>query len=76
MKRPPLKWDEQPWGALWAVTLIVMGGAIFAALFEGWSFSEAVVAGVLIGPGWLAFVTVIGLLAWMLGLVGKDDGAP
>ena len=64
-------WTATPWGALWVFALIMAAGGIVACLVEDRTLGAAIVFGLLIGPGWLAFATVAGLIYWVCG--GRTD---
>lgn len=55
-------WKETPWGTLWAFVIVLMVGAFIGSLLDGHSVTNAIVYGVLIGPGFLAALTLIGLV--------------
>ena len=48
--------------------MIVMIGAFIGALFDGFGLWEAIVFGVLCGPGFLALLTIAGTVISFLGL--------
>jgi hypothetical protein len=62
----PRLWKQTPWGALWGMALVVMIGSFFFTLMDGFSLPEAIVWGVLCGPGFLAITTIVSLLASLL----------
>ena len=52
--------------------MVVMVLSSMGALFDGWSLDRALVIGLIAGPGWLAMLTFLGLICWVLGW-GFDD---
>jgi hypothetical protein len=67
-------WAATPWGGLWAFALIVAACGFVACFVEGWTLETSIVFGLLIGPGWLAFATCVGLIYWACG--GQSDDYP
>jgi hypothetical protein len=74
MRRPPLSetWDRTNWGTVWAVALTVMVLGSIGAVFDGKPLLDALLFGLVIGPGWLVVITFAGILCWVFGW-GYDD---
>jgi hypothetical protein len=40
---------------------------IVLAIIDGWNVTKAVIYGLLVGPGWLALLTIVGFVMWLFG---------
>jgi hypothetical protein len=52
---------------MWLIAMAVMVLASIGALFDGWPVDRALLHGLIAGPGYLAFLSVLGLLCWVFG---------
>lgn len=55
-------WRETPWGMLWGMAIFVMIAAFVLAILDGFSIGKAIVWAILCGPGWLAALSILGLI--------------
>ena len=66
-------WSETPWGKLWATAVIIMvATTVLGVVFEGVGISKAVTVGLFAGPGWLAVLTLLGLILNAFGWEGEQ----